>query len=96
MVDAILYGASIGISSGVIGWFLRGWWLFRNTIPLYTPIATYEVRSAITTKDGPVVRVLYTGDDLQKAKTVFKTDNAPKSSLIELYTRSYHTASRRV
>lgn len=60
------------------------------------PYAAYEVRVSLQTPVGPVMRIDYTGDDLQEAKRVFKTTAAPKSSLVELYTRGHHTASRRI
>lgn len=85
----------VAIPALVLGWFLRQWTFFKPD-KTSVPVAEYEVRLALTTPDGPVAKVVYTGHDLQEAKAAFKTAKGPKSSLVELYTRGNHTASRRI
>lgn len=85
----------IAIPALAIGWFLRGWWLFRGTSSSVPPTATYEVRLTRNSSHGIFSKTVYSGEDLQKAKEVYYSATGPARTIVELYTRGNHTASRR-
>lgn len=85
----------VAIPAGVVGWFLRGWWLFRGTSPSQAPTATYEVRLTRQSSHGIFSKTVYAGDDLQAAKSAYYAATGPARTTAELYTRGNHTASRR-
>ena len=90
------------LGSGVLG-SVAGWFVRKKKEPRY-PI------QPVTTSNGIVVppnmaegayevrldgRVLYRGDDLDKAKKEYKSLNLPRGT-VEFYTNGNHTVSRTV
>jgi hypothetical protein len=92
LILTIIASALLG---GVIGWFTRGWWLFRGTSLASPPTAAYEVRLTRNSSHGVFSKTIYADDDLAAAKRVYYSAKGPARTTVELYTRGNHTASRR-
>lgn len=98
MIIEIVIGAVVGFAAG---WFANSW-KQRGAVAGYAHAtglnasAEYEVRLTRMAAGQSYSRTIYTGPDLQEAKTIYKTAEGPARTEVHLYTRGNHTATRAI